>query len=706
MSDPEREYLNDIPFHSEGEYLESLFVVLDLLLFSDPKQRLLARGLSSPQDIDTWTGMVSDRLEMTESVHGTLPVMEQILSKLDAPYYIRYLLAFLLRCAIDPSYEGQAASEAGRDGFTLYELCRLFATPVEQDDPSAVFSLVELGRRSFSVLFPQLLLREQRSGKSIAGMLPLMDARLLAILLGKGGEAPLMQGMEEYLPKEEAKDTGEAVLTLSKRQESTVPEITVIWGPAGSGKKDIITGLSDHIHKGLLFYTVTRPEPGADRLSERLSTELMLFSRECLIGGLVPVILNAQCLSEALQKELLSFLRVIILPDTGSIFLLMDAEEVPDYLKKCFFITTEELRGSERSALWKEILPENAGITPEGIEALANTFILTKGQIADAAEQAIRLSGPDSPVTEDILYEVCYAQLGHPLKHHTQRMKSPFAWDDLKMGPAEKSMLRDFANSVRYRDFVMQEWNFRQKIPYGTGFTALFYGPPGTGKTMAAQVIANELHMELYRIDLSQLIDKYVGETEKNIKRVFTEAGRSNSVLFFDEADAIFNRRLEAGSSNDRFANIESSLLLQCIEEYTGVTILATNNMTAIDPAFMRRFRFCIPFNEPDEEIRYQIWSSVFPKEAPVDKKVDFKELAVIFPFTGAVIKNVALQAAYLSAETGGKSIGPLEIMVAVRRELEKNHRVLSRDMMGKYGKLYPEVIAWNSDAGGEATDG
>ncbi len=177
-------------------------------------------------------------------------------------------------------------------------------------------------------------------------------------------------------------------------------------------------------------------------------------------------------------------------------------------------------------------------------------------------------------------------------------------------------------------------------------------------------------------------------------------------MLFFDEADAIFNRRLEAGSSNDRFANIESSLLLQCIEEYTGVTILATNNMTAIDPAFMRRFRFCIPFNEPDEEIRYEIWSSVFPKEAPVDKKVDFKELAGIFPFTGAVIKNVALQAAYLSAETGGKNIGPLEIMVAVRRELEKNHRVLSRDMMGKYGKLYPEMIAWNSDAGGETTNG
>jgi SpoVK/Ycf46/Vps4 family AAA+-type ATPase len=213
---------------------------------------------------------------------------------------------------------------------------------------------------------------------------------------------------------------------------------------------------------------------------------------------------------------------------------------------------------------------------------------------------------------------------------------------------------------------------------------------------MAAQVIANELHMELYKIDLSQLMDKYVGETEKNIKRVFVEAGRSNSVLFFDEADAIFNKRLEAGNSNDRFANIETSLLLQCIEEFSGVTLLATNNMTSIDSAFLRRFRFYVQFWEPDEEIRYEIWKSVFPKEAPVDPEVDFRELASIFNFTGAIIKNVALQAAYLAAESGGK-IGLLEIMVAVRRELEKNRRMLSQDEMGKFGYLFPKVISWNS---------
>ena len=248
------------------------------------------------------------------------------------------------------------------------------------------------------------------------------------------------------------------------------------------------------------------------------------------------------------------------------------------------------------------------------------------------------------------------------------------------------------------RHVVMQEWGFERKVPYGSGITALFSGPPGTGKTMAAQIIANELHMELYKIDLSQLIDKYVGETEKNIRRVFDEAKKSNCVLFFDEADAIFNKRLEAGNSNERFANIESSLLLQCIEEYNGVALLATNNMTAIDAAFLRRFRFYLSFKEPDEEIRREIWSSVFPDGAPVDEEVDFRELARIFSFTGAIIKNVALQAAYLAADRK-KNIGLLEIMVAVRRELEKNHRMLTREEMGSFGYLFPEVIAWNEES-------
>ena len=162
-------------------------------------------------------------------------------------------------------------------------------------------------------------------------------------------------------------------------------------------------------------------------------------------------------------------------------------------------------------------------------------------------------------------------------------------------------------------------------------------------------------------------------------------------MLFFDEADSIFNKRMDAKDANERFANIESSLLLQCIEEFDGISILATNNMTSIDNAFLRRFRYYLLFKEPDEQIRYEIWSSVFPKQAPVASEVDYRELARIFKFTGAIIKNVALTAAYLAAAQG-VSIGLLEIMVAIRREMEKNHRILTKEEMGSLGYLFARV--------------
>lgn len=208
---------------------------------------------------------------------------------------------------------------------------------------------------------------------------------------------------------------------------------------------------------------------------------------------------------------------------------------------------------------------------------------------------------------------------------------------------------------------------------------------------MAAQVIANELSMELYKIDVSQIFDKYVGETEKNIRQIFDQAKKSNSILFFDEADAIFNKRIEASSSNDRFANIESSMLLQCVEEYSGISILATNNYNAMDPAFIRRFKYYILFREPDENVRYEIWKSVIPREAPLSKDVDLELLARQFEFTGAVIKNVVLAAAYLAAEKR-EAISMIDILTAIKREMFKNNLILTKEKLGNLGYLFEDI--------------
>jgi len=705
MKDPKQTYLNDMKFESKGEYLSSLFVLLDLLIFRDPGQRMLDRGLSPEQDPEEWMGIVPDRAELTLQCGESLAI-EEAMEKTRAPWFTRLVLGFLLRCTLDPSYEAAAAAECGRESMTLYELCRIFAAPEDREDPSAVYGMLEEMRPCLDRLFPQLFRREQVSGQTIAGLLPVMDGRLVSLLLGRDKGDHLPRGMQLYAPGMDA-ESGKAeqensalseegprqcAEVLLKRTEVMPPETVVLWGRGGSGKRTTMKAFAEGAGRTLVFYDMSGPL----NETERLYSELFLLRRECVLSGFVPVISGLQLFEKEARTKLQSFLRENFLPETGSVYLLAETEEVPDDLPESFFLPMKELRGTDRIRLWKKVLPGEAGITDAGIDALSNTFAFTPGQIRDAAAQAVRLAGPEKQVTEELVYQVCYAKLGHPLKNHTQRIRSPFTWDDLKMAPVDKAVLKDLCGCVRTRHIVMQEWDFEKKVPYGAGITALFAGPPGTGKTMAAQVIANELKMELYKVDLSQVMDKYVGETEKNIKRIFELAGRSNSVLFFDEADAIFNKRISAENSNDRFANIESSLLLQCIEEFSGVTLLATNNMSSIDVAFLRRFRFYLLFKEPDEEIRFQIWSSVFPAEAPVDPAVDFKELARIFRFTGAVIKNVAMQAAYLAAEYG-KEIGILEILVAVRRELEKEQRMLTRDSMGKYEYLFPEVVGWNS---------
>lgn len=209
---------------------------------------------------------------------------------------------------------------------------------------------------------------------------------------------------------------------------------------------------------------------------------------------------------------------------------------------------------------------------------------------------------------------------------------------------------------------------------------------------MAAQVVANELNMELYQIDLSQVVDKYIGETEKNIRLIFEQAKKSNSILFFDEADSLFGKRVEsAANANDRFANIESSMLLQCMEQYSGISLLATNNYSAMDPAFVRRFKYLINFRMPDAGLRLEIWKSVFPQEVPLEEDVDFRWLAQRFDLTGAYIKNIALSAAFAAAEEG-RPVNMLHILKGLKREMVKEGRTLEKSKLESFGYLFGDL--------------
>jgi SpoVK/Ycf46/Vps4 family AAA+-type ATPase len=263
-----------------------------------------------------------------------------------------------------------------------------------------------------------------------------------------------------------------------------------------------------------------------------------------------------------------------------------------------------------------------------------------------------------------------------------------YVWGDLILPAAQMDVLKNICSQVRYKYVVYEEWGFAKKLSRGKGVNILFSGPPGTGKTMAAEVIANELGLELYKIDLSAVVSKYIGETEKNLQAIFDGAYLSNAILFFDEADALFGKRSEVKDAHDRYANIEISYLLQKMEEYDGVVVLATNLKNNIDEAFARRVGTWVEFVFPEVSLRERIWETIFPKDMPIQKNIDFSFLARKFQLAGGNIKNIAVASAFLAAEKA-QAVGMEHIIPSVKRELAKLGKTCTKSDFGEFECYY-----------------
>jgi SpoVK/Ycf46/Vps4 family AAA+-type ATPase len=308
---------------------------------------------------------------------------------------------------------------------------------------------------------------------------------------------------------------------------------------------------------------------------------------------------------------------------------------------------------SEREEIWRRQLGEEA--PDDGtLGILASTFRLSPGQIRDAAEMArsLKLFGDDH-LSAEHLFTACRGQSSGKLDALAHKIRTTYSWDDIVLPVDQSAQLREICSQMRHRRTVLEEWGFDHHLAMGKGLNTLFAGPSGTGKTMAAEIIATDLGLELYKVDLSTLVSKYIGETEKNLDRIFIAAQEANAILFFDEADAIFGKRSEVKDAHDRYANIEVGYLLQKMEEYDGVVILATNLRKNIDDAFIRRMHMSIEFPFPEEPDRFRIWEKVFPPAAPVGGDVDLRFLAKQFKVTGGNIRNIALLSAFLAAESG-----------------------------------------------------
>ncbi|HEY0430283.1 MAG TPA: ATP-binding protein [Pyrinomonadaceae bacterium] len=354
-----------------------------------------------------------------------------------------------------------------------------------------------------------------------------------------------------------------------------------------------------------------------------------------------------------------------------------------------------------RVQLWERALAQvNARCDADELRALADRFVLTPGQIAAAAVAAIddeMLTAEHAAdathetdglaLTSASFFAAARAQSDQSLGNLAVRVVTIHTWDDLVLPRVTAQRVREIAAAIKHRHTVYSDWGFAGRISTGQGLKALFAGPSGTGKTMTAGVIARELGLALYKIDLSAIVSKYIGETEKNLDAIFRAAQSSNAMLFFDEADALFGKRSEVKDAHDRYANIEVAYLLQKIEEYEGVVILASNLSKNIDDAFARRMHYVVEFPLPDEHHRERLWRGMLPPQVPLGEDVDLQFIARQFAITGGDICNVALDAAFLAAQDG-RVVNMKQLIQALARQMLKQGRIPSPTDFKQYHAL------------------
>src|ERR1051325_737740 len=319
---------------------------------------------------------------------------------------------------------------------------------------------------------------------------------------------------------------------------------------------------------------------------------------------------------------------------------------------------------------------------------LADTFRFGGQRIHQTIDMArsliaVRKPSQHEPKIQDLL-DAGRALTSPQVGKFAIRVEPRYTWNDIVLPPEKAQKLRHIASWIKHRRLVHRDWGFGRKLSRGKGLNVLFTGPSGTGKTMAAEVLAGELSLDLYQIDLSTVVSKYIGETEKNLSAIFHEAEQTQTLLFFDEADALFGKRTEVKDAHDRYANIEVNYLLQRVEQYEGVVILATNLQQNLDDAFLRRMQEVLEFPFPDAELRERIWRGHFPKGAPTAADIDFRFLAQHFKWCGGNIKNIVLSAAFLAARES-KPISMSHLILATRAEYQKEGKLPVKTDFGRY---------------------
>jgi len=540
-------------------------------------------------------------------------------------------------------------------------VCAKASGDPRRDYPTFSLALGTLADSHWSALSPDAPLRrwrliELQSGPDLTNSRLRIDERILHFLTGVAQLDERLVGFVEPL-------AGKTDLVASQRAVAerivaafrTGPPWPVIQLCGSDAVAKRAVAMAACTAASMNLHTVSAEVLPND--ARELESLVRLWERE---AALATSALLVECADAENQSAPLRFIE-----RAGGVLFVASCERLSLRQRASISFDVAKPTSEEQQALWR-----NAGVNGQ-VETLATQFDLSTASIRAAAAQS---KSPEE------LWTACLAQARPRLDNLAQRIDVRATWEEIVLPAPQLAMLREIAVHVRQRSKVYQTWGFARKCARGLGISALFSGVSGTGKTMAAEVLANELRLDLYRIDLSQVVSKYIGETEKNLRRVFEAAEEGGAILLFDEADALFGKRAEVKDSLDRFANIEISYLLQRMEEYHGLAILTTNMKDALDPAFLRRIRFVVQFPFPDTSERLEIQRQMVQVPTPVEG-LDMAKLPKLHG-SGGNIRNIAMNAAFLAADAN-EPVRMNHVLHAARNEYRKIEKPLTEAEIG-----------------------
>ena len=687
-----------------GDSLAGLFVSgreVERLVTNGPA----AAATAFEEKADSIRAEIDEReaASVAEGVILTLPYTADVIGLTS---FESKILLLAVASEIDPKYErlfGYLQDDMSRQRPTVGLALRLFC----RSDAERLAARVAFSDQA--TLFRTLVLRPLSGGDApLPSRLLIADDMMVNFLLGVEGASPgLAASFQRHPPARQldslrwAASLKDGLLRLIKNCVGTgqgVDRRLVIhlWGPRGTGRKALAAALCEAADAPL--FVVDARELA--RRFENFDDALRRVFRHALLNQGAVFLDHFEALAddEAGAGRRRSLGRVVA-EASWLTFIGTEADWSPEDLFHPHAFVSEALPApglGERESLWKELDVEPGRIAPEiDWDEIAAKFRLTPGAMAGAlgmADSQSRRRGMDGgPITSADLHRGCQAQSSGNLARLARKLTPRYTWPDLVLPANALEQLHEVCHQVRQRGTVYTSWGFGPKQSLGKGLCVLLHGHSGVGKTMAVEVVANDLQLVVYKIDLSTVVSKYIGETEKNLGKIFHEAESSNSLLFFDEADALFGKRTEVKDAHDRYANIEVNYLLQRIEEFEGLVVLASNMRKNIDDSFFRRMHFAIEFPLPDVGQRYRIWMQHIPPAAPLADDVDFNFLANRFPLAGGNIRNVVVNAAFLAA-SNGREIRMAHLVRATRREYEKLGRLCTDVEFAPYHRLLTEA--------------